>query len=94
MKEIFLKIALIYLVIISVVTCVVTVTDKLRARKSKWRVQESTLFTLAVCGGSAAEFVTMLLIRHKTRHMKFMIGLPLIFTAQAIIVFFLLTRVL
>ena len=94
MKEEILKIALIYLAVISLVTCFVTVADKYRARKSKWRVRESTLFTLAVCGGSAAEFVTMLLIRHKTRHMKFMIGLPLIFTAQAILVFFLLTKVL
>ena len=93
MKEIITDIALIYFAVISLVTCIVTIVDKVRARRSKWRVPEATLITLAVFGGSVAEFLTMLVIRHKTRHMKFMLGLPLIFTAQAILVLFVLTKV-
>jgi uncharacterized membrane protein YsdA (DUF1294 family) len=38
-------------------------------------------------GGSVAMFVTMQLIRHKTKHVKFMLGIPLIIIAQIAIAF-------
>ena len=79
-----LGIALGYLAVISLVTVIVTVYDKIAAKKRpKHRVRENTLLLLAVLGGGVAELVTMLLIRHKTRHKKFMIGLPVIIAAQA-----------
>ena len=72
-------IALCYAAVISLVTVIVTVYDKIAAKKRpKHRIRENTLLLLAVLGGCPAEYVTMLLIRHKTRHKKFMIGLPVI----------------
>ena len=80
-----IKIALIYTAFISIVTVIVTVYDKLAAKKRpKHRVPENTLLLLAVLGGSAAEYVTMLLIRHKTKHRKFMIGLPVIILLETL----------
>ena len=77
-----LKLLFVYLAVCSLVTVVVTVVDKVNAKKKKSRVPEATLLLLALLGGSAAELFTMLLINHKTRHLKFMIGLPLILLVQ------------
>lgn len=80
------KILLVYLFIISIVTVILTVYDKIAARKRKYRISEATLILCGIFGGAVAELVTMLLIRHKTRHIKFMLGLPLIITAQVVLV--------
>ena len=74
-----------YLAAVSILSCIVTVHDKISAQKGKWRVPEKALFLLAVLGGSAAMYITMLIIRHKTRHKRFMIGLPAIFILQCVL---------
>ncbi len=76
-----------FLIIINVLALVFTVSDKLRAIKHKRRISEFTLMTLAALGGSVTMLITMLIIRHKTRHLKFMLGIPVIILIQLIIVF-------
>lgn len=76
---------LIYLCIISVIAVVITVYDKYRAVRNKWRVKEATLLLVSFLGGSIAMYITMLLIRHKTKKIKFMLGIPLIIILQFII---------
>ena len=79
-----LKIALAYFAVISLVTVIVTVYDKIAAKKRpKHRIRENTLLLLAILGGGPAEYLTMLVIRHKTRHKKFMVGLPVIVLLEA-----------
>lgn len=78
-----LRYGLFYLAAVSLVSAGVTVYDKRRARSHGRRVPERTLVWLSVFGGSAAMYITMRLIRHKTRHMKFMAGIPVIMAAQA-----------
>ena len=68
-----------WVAIISLLAIIVTIHDKSCARKGKWRVQESTLLLLGALGGAAAMFFTMRCIRHKTKHPKFMVGLPVLF---------------
>lgn len=75
----------IYLIIISVVAVVVTAYDKLSAIASKWRVSEKTLLLISVLGGSVAMYFTMLIIRHKTKKRKFMVGIPVIIILQIIL---------
>lgn len=75
-----------YLVLISLVSVVVTVWDKLTAIANKRRVPERTLMTLSTIGGSVAMLITMLIIRHKTRKHKFMIGIPVIILLQLVLV--------
>ena len=81
-----MEILLIYAAVISLVTAIVTVYDKLAAKKGAWRIPEKTLLLLGLVGGAAAELAVMLMIRHKTRHKKFMIGLPAILILQAAII--------
>lgn len=76
---------IIYFAVISLVTAIVTATDKYKAKKGAFRISEATLFILAAIGGALAEYATMRLIRHKTLHKRFMIGLPVIIILQIII---------
>ena len=60
-----------------------TVYDKWAAKhRTKNRISERALLSVAGLGGSVAMLLIMLLIRHKTRHLKFMLGLPLMILAQ------------
>ena len=85
--NIFLFILAIYLILINLIAVIVTIYDKLCAVKRRWRVKESTLLLLSALGGSISMYITMLLIRHKTRHIKFMLGIPLIIIFQLLIAF-------
>lgn len=71
-----------YLWLINAVAFVVYGIDKLKAQKRLWRIPEATLLMLAVAGGSIGAWVGMMVWRHKTRHLKFQIGVPLIFAIQ------------
>ncbi len=77
-------IALIYFAAISFITAAVTALDKHKSKKGKLRISEATLFILALAGGAVSEYLTMRLIRHKTLHKRFMIGLPLIILVQLV----------
>lgn len=79
------KILYIYVLIISIVTVILTVYDKTAAKKRHFRISEATLMLCGIFGGAVAELITMLVIRHKTRHIKFMLGLPAIILAQVIL---------
>ncbi len=77
-----MKYFIIYLAAISLAAVVMTVSDKSRAKRHKRRIAEKTLFVTSILGGSAAMYLTMLAVRHKTKHKRFMIGLPLIMIVQ------------
>ena len=72
-----------YLAAISLVAIIVCIYDKWAAKHAtKHRTPEATLLLLSALGGSVAMLLTMLLIRHKTKHAKFMVGIPLILVLQ------------
>jgi len=76
-----------YLIIINLIAIIVTVSDKRRAKKQLWRIPEATLLLISALGGSPAMLITMHIIRHKTQHKKFMIGIPVIIALQVIAVY-------
>lgn len=73
---------------VSLVSVVITVADKASAKRGGWRVPEATLMMLGLFGGALPMYVTMKTIRHKTKHKKFMIGLPLEIALHTAIVCF------
>ena len=82
------KLLAIYLCVISLVSIIVCCYDKIAAKHNpKHRTKEATLLWLSAFGGSVAMFITMKLIRHKTKHKKFMIGIPVIIVLQIAIIF-------
>lgn len=82
-------IIIIILAIINVVGFILTALDKQKARRKLWRIPEKTFFLIALIGGSIGIYVSMLLFRHKTKHWYFMIGIPAIFVAELIILYFI-----
>ncbi|MBO7176465.1 MAG: DUF1294 domain-containing protein [Clostridia bacterium] len=88
MENIIKYLPWLYLAAISLISVIVTCYDKIAAKKfPKHRTREKTLFLLSALGGSVAMFVTMQMIRHKTKHRSFMIGIPMIMIAQAALVY-------
>jgi len=81
---------ILYLLLINASSVVLTLSDKYRAKRGKWRIPESTLLLFGFLGGALCEWITMLLIRHKTKHPKFMLSLPLFFTLHILLLGFFL----
>lgn len=75
----------IYLLIINALAFLLMLIDKQKAKKGRWRIPEKTLIAIAVLGGSVGAIAGMHLFRHKTKHPKFSIGLPVIFAIQAVL---------
>ena len=73
---------LIYLLAVNAVTFIVYGIDKYKAKHAKWRISEATLLMLAVIGGSIGAWCGMKVWHHKTMHMKFKYGVPIIFILQ------------
>ena len=87
MKELnLLHIVLIYLAVINVVTFFMYGVDKWKAKKSKWRIREAALLTLAVLGGSLGAWLGMKVWHHKTQHKKFKYGVPAIIIFQLLLI--------
>ena len=80
-----MKILLIYLIIVNALGLVLMHMDKYKAKKNLWRIPEATLMGVAICGGSLGCMIGMHTARHKTKHPKFSIGLPVIFAIQVIV---------
>ena len=80
--DIMIRILIYYLLAVNVVTFLVYGVDKLKAKKGKWRIPESTLLLMAAVGGSVGAWLGMSLWRHKTQHKKFKFGVPAIFVVQ------------
>lgn len=81
---------ILYLAIINLTGLFIMGLDKLRARKRAWRIPESTLFVIALMGGSLGTTIGMHLFHHKTRHWYFLYGMPAILCLQIIIVVILI----
>ena len=84
------KLFLLYLLIINAAGFLLMLVDKVKARKNKWRVPEKTLMGTAALGGSIGCLAGMYLVRHKTQHPKFTIGIPVILALQAVGAVFLM----
>ena len=76
------QLILLYLLIINAVGFLLMLVDKLKAKKNLWRIPEATLMTAAALGGSIGCLIGMYTVRHKTKHLKFTLGVPLILIAQ------------
>lgn len=87
-----LCIVIAYVLVISLISIIITIHDKRIAGTGKRRVPEATLLMWSALGGSVAMYLTMHAIRHKTKHKKFMIGIPLIIILQAAAIYFVLTK--
>lgn len=78
------------LIVINVISVVLCGYDKFAAKKRFRRIPERVLFLLCALGGSISMYFTMQIIRHKTKHKRFMIGIPIIIFIQIALILLLL----
>jgi uncharacterized membrane protein YsdA (DUF1294 family) len=87
-----MKTIILYLIAINVVTFLVYGLDKWKAKRDAWRISESTLLLLAAAGGSVGALLGMQIFRHKTKHVKFTVGVPVILLVQVALAIWWLVR--
>lgn len=80
----------IYLIVANTGAFVLYGIDKRKAQKHLWRIPERTLIGIAIVGGSIGALLGMKVFHHKTKHVKFTIGVPLIIIIEAAVVFLFL----
>ena len=80
---------IIYLIIVNIIAFCMMGIDKSKAKKKKWRIPEKSLFLSAILGGSIGANAGMQVFRHKTKHMTFVIGMPVILILQVALGIFL-----
>ena len=61
--------------------------DKRKAKTGKWRIPEKTLLLAAVAGGAVGALCAMRIYRHKTKHIKFTLGIPVILAIQIMMLY-------
>lgn len=87
-----MKYFLLYLLLINAVGFALMLIDKWKAKHNRWRIKEATLMTVAALGGSIGSLLGMYTVRHKTKHIKFTVGIPLILVAQIFAAIYLIWR--
>lgn len=71
-----------YLIAVNVLAFALMGADKSKARRGAWRIPEKVLFLSAIIGGSAGALLGMFAFRHKTKHLRFVLGLPVVLLLQ------------
>lgn len=87
-----MKYILLYLLIINAIAFFLMLADKRKARKNLWRIPEATLMMSAALGGSIGALAGMYTFRHKTKHLKFTLGVPAILIVQIALAVWLLMK--
>lgn len=83
---------LIYFLLINAAGFLLMLIDKWKAKHNRWRIPEATLMWVAALGGSVGSLLGMYTVRHKTKHPKFTVGIPLILVAQIALAIWLFQR--
>jgi uncharacterized membrane protein YsdA (DUF1294 family) len=77
-----ITVLLVYFAAVNITGLCLMGLDKYKAKKQAWRIPESTLFIMAIIGGSIGCILGMYAFRHKTRHWYFVYGMPAILLLQ------------
>ena len=93
LKEIIpIEYIIIYLVLINLIGLLAMYIDKRKAKKGSYRIQEKTLFYITFLGGGIGSIAGMYLFRHKTKKIRFTIGIPVILILEIILITYILIK--
>ena len=84
---------LIYLLTVNALALAFMLADKRKSKKNAWRIPEATLMGLAAIGGSLGAWLGMVLFRHKTRHPKFSVGIPVLMLLHITLLLWLVPKI-
>ena len=86
-----MKLLIPYLIVVNAAAFLLMLIDKIKAKKKMWRIPERVLLGVSAIGGSLGGLLGMQVFRHKTKHIQFIVGMPLILAAQIVIAILILT---
>lgn len=81
---------ILYVLVINLIGFLIMGLDKFKAKKGFWRTPEKTIFTITLLGGGIGTVTGMYFFRHKTKKMKFTIGLPTILISEIVLIIYFL----
>lgn len=77
---------ILYILIVNIYGFAIIVIDKYKAKKNRWRIKEMNFFIVAFVGGAIGVLLGMMMVRHKTQHKSFYIGIPLLYLLNKMII--------
>ena len=80
---------IVYIIILNILGYLIMYIDKRRAKKQQWRISEQTIFLITFLGGGIGTTLGMYTFRHKTKKIKFIIGLPLITIIEIVVIIYI-----
>ena len=80
---------IVYIIILNILGYLIMYIDKRRAKKQQWRISEQTIFLITFLGGGIGTRLAMYTFRHKTKKIKFIIGLPLITIIEIVVIIYI-----
>ena len=92
MREFLIILAITYVFVINMTGFAVMGIDKKRAVRGAWRISEASLFLTAFLGGALGCTLGMQYFRHKTKHLKFVAGMPAVLVCHILLAAVLLYR--
>lgn len=81
-----------YLIIMNLAELILMIADKRRAASGQWRIPENVLLVMGILGGALGGWIGMYLVRHKTKHLQFVLLMPLMTLVYGILTWFLISR--
>lgn len=82
----------IYLSAVNIAAFSIMGIDKHKAQRKKWRVSEKSIFILGLMGGALGVLLGMNIFHHKTKHLKFTLGIPAVLVLNIIMLSYLLQK--
>ncbi len=86
-----IKNIIIYFVVVNFLSILMFFIDKKKAEKNLWRISEKALILVSILGGSVGALIGMYTFRHKTKKLKFTVGIPVILILQIVLIIYLNT---
>lgn len=80
---------IVYIIILNILGYLIMYIDKRRAKKQQWRISEQTILLITFLGGGIGTTLGMYTFRHKTKKIKFIIGLPLITIIEIVVIIYI-----
>ncbi len=88
-----IKYVLLYLLAINLIGFLAMGIDKYKAKRDLWRIPEATLMTICLLGGGIGTIFGMYKFRHKTKKLKFSVGMPTILISEIALIIYILVKV-
>lgn len=88
-----MKYIFVYLLSINLITFLLFAIDKQKAKKHKYRISEKTLLLFSFFGGSLGALLAMLICHHKTKHIKFLLLVPVFLILHVLLLGFILSHI-